>query len=321
MRLTHLLTGAVAMTALALPAIAQSSPIITRTYPFPGARAFSVFGEDQPRAAIGVTTSSGANARDTLGVLVSMVYPGSPAEKAGIEEGNRIASINGVSLKLAPADVGDYQMAGVMTRRLTRELDRLRPGDDVDLRVYASGQTKSIKIKTVDPSDLYHRGGVAREDDPAALGLSLALTGSARDTLGVFVMTVDGNGPAAKAGIEEGNRIASINGVDVRARHTDDDDFAVRAAGVRRLEREIAKLRPGEDAELRVYSGGQQRTVKVKAMRASDLPRRHRSMTIIGGDRLVIPPFDDLKIDIDGARMRDDVRRTVERAMDGAGKG
>src|SRR3954468_2114713 len=103
----------------------------------PGGRGFS-WNED-PRAVIGVTTSGAATTRDTLGVLVSSVRSGSPAEKAGLEEGNRIASVNGVSLKLSAADVGDPDMAGVMTRRLSRELDKLKPGDDVDLRVYANG--------------------------------------------------------------------------------------------------------------------------------------------------------------------------------------
>src|SRR5437868_13373605 len=59
---------------------------------------------EQPRAVIGVTTNAGATSRDTLGLLVSSVRDGSPAEKAGVQEGDRIASLNGVSLKLAAAD-------------------------------------------------------------------------------------------------------------------------------------------------------------------------------------------------------------------------
>src|SRR5205085_4366239 len=120
----------------------------------PGGRGFNMSGMDTPRAVIGVGTTSGSTYRDTLGVLVSTVRSGSPAEKAGIEEGNRIAAINGVSLKLAAADIGDEQMAGVMSRRLSRELERLRPGDEIDLRVYANGTTKAIKVKTVSSSDL-----------------------------------------------------------------------------------------------------------------------------------------------------------------------
>ena len=306
---------------LALPAAAQNPPRITEIYPrSAGTRAFTLLGDLQSRVAIGVTTSGGANVRDTLGVLVSTIYPGGPAEKAGIEEGNRIASINGVNLKLAAADVGDDQMAGIMSRRLTRELDRLKPGDEVDLRVYANGQTKSIKVKTVESADLYRSRTVGRVDDRPTLGLSFAVTGSPRDSLGVFVIRVDDAGPAAKAGIEEGNRIASINGVDVRARHTDDDEYFFRTSSVSRLEREIQRLKVGDDAELRVVAGGQSRTVKVKVARAADLPRRNRSMTIIGGDHMVLPP-DDFHLDIDGAQIGYDVRRAVERAMEGAGRG
>ena len=101
----------------------------------------------QPKAVIGVSTTSGSSARDTLGVLVSSVRPDSPAEHAGINEGDRIASVNGVSLKLSAADIGDEDMAGVMARRLARELEKLNPGDEVDLRVVSDGQTKTLKIK------------------------------------------------------------------------------------------------------------------------------------------------------------------------------
>ncbi|HEY4129709.1 MAG TPA: PDZ domain-containing protein, partial [Gemmatimonadaceae bacterium] len=189
----------------------------------PGTTGMRGFSFDEPRAVVGITTSSSSNSRDTLGVLVASVRSGSPAEKAGIEEGNRIASVNGVSLKLAAVDVGDYEVANAMTRRLTRELDKLKPGDEVDLRVVANGQTKSVKVKTVSPEDLYDIGIRRRDSERPTLGLNLAMTGTSRDSVGVFVMGVDDNGPAAKAGIQEGARIASINGVDVRGKHVDDD--------------------------------------------------------------------------------------------------
>ena len=273
--------------------------------------AFGGVRVDEPRAIIGVTTTSAATSRDTLGVMVSTVRNGSPAEKAGIEEGNRIASINGVSLKLAAADVGDDDMAGVMSRRLSRELDKLKPGDEVDLRVYTGGQTKSVKVKTVAPDELYATR-TRRLDERPTLGLNLAVTGSSRDTLGVFVMGVEDNGPAAKAGIEEGSRIASINGVDVRGKRSrDDDDFVFRTSNVSRLEREVSRLKPGDDVELRVYYNGQYRTVKAKAGRMSDMPHHTSTIRISGGDNFVIPP---ISMNIDGARIGDEVRRAMDDA-------
>jgi predicted metalloprotease with PDZ domain len=263
---------------------------------------------EQPRAVIGVTTNAGATNRDTLGVLVSDVRPGSPADKAGIQEGDRIASINGVSLKLAAADVGDYAMADAMSHRLTRELDKLHPGDDVDLRVVSSGQTKAIKVKTVAPEDL--RAELARRsnDERATLGIQIAENGTSRDSLGVLVMGVEDNGPAAKAGIEEGSRIASINGVDLREKSSrDDEDTYNRTANVTRLERELQRLKPGDDADLRVYFNGQFKNVKVKTVRVSDLPRHGRVFMMSRDD---VVPFGR-----GGVELRDlpDVSRIMDR--------
>ena len=272
----------------------------------------------EPRAVIGITTSGAASSRDTLGVLVNSVRAGSPADKAGIEEGNRISSINGVSLKLNAADVGDDDMAGIMTRRLTREIDKLNPGDEVDLRLYANGQTKSVKVKAISSDSLYETFSRRYLEDRATLGLQLASTGSRRDTLGVFVIGVDDAGPAAKAGIEEGSRIASINNVDVRASHSSDEDETVfRTTSVSRLEREVSRLKPGDDVTLRVYFNGQYRNVTLKAMRASDLPRRNRSVTIIGGDNVLLPSITRIpggRIEINGEDIADKVRRSVEGA-------
>jgi S1-C subfamily serine protease len=302
--------------------LAAQEPRILRAAPatidMPAARAFGMMRSWGPRAVIGVSTTSRATARDTLGVLVSSVRSGSPAEKAGIVEGDRIASVNGVSLKLAPADIGDDEMAGIMARRLTRELDKLKPGDDLDVRVYANGAVKAVQIKTESPSDLYESRTTRPSAERATLGLNLAVTGNRRDTIGVFVLSVDDDGPAAKAGIEEGSRIASINGVDVRGRHAADDDaFLFPASNVSRLEREISRLKPGDEVDLRIYFNGQVRNVKLKAGRANDLSRSSRSMTIIGNDNFMIP---DGVARINAPQLDADVRRAVESGMAGMGR-
>jgi predicted metalloprotease with PDZ domain len=281
--------------ALAGQAAAQGE---VRSYSIqPGGRAFSFStNEDGDRAVIGVTTSTGS-ARDTLGVLIGSVYAGGPAEKAGLEEGTRIASINGVNLKLSPADVGDWEMSNAMSRRLTRELGKVKAGDEVELRVYSGGQTKTMKIKTVSADDLYDAGRRVttrdRDDDRAALGVSLGSTGSKRDTLGVLLMGVDDAGPAGKAGLEEGNRIQSINGIDLRVGRDDAGDAFIGSSKARRLQRELDKLKAGDEVNLKVYQGGgRTRDFKIKTVPLSDLPRRS-GFSIFGGSagQMIMPPM------------------------------
>jgi S1-C subfamily serine protease len=273
----------VALTAAALvrPQSA-SAQVESRSFRISPDRALAfAFGDgDENRAVIGITTSSGS-ARDTLGVLVSSVTPGGPAERAGIEEGSRIASINGVNLKLSPADVGDWDMASIMSRRLTRELGKVKPGDEVELRFYATGQTRSVKIETASSDILYRtmRDSWFDDEDRAALGVSLGSSGSRRDTLGILISWLDDNGPAAKAGLEEGNRIAAINNVDLRVGRDDAGDEMISDVKVQRLQRELEKVKPGDEVTLRVYAEGRTRDVKVKTVAASTL-RRDRNAFI-----------------------------------------
>jgi serine protease Do len=226
--------------------------------------------DDRDRAMLGVSTSSSGK-RDTLGLLIESVTPGSPAEKAGLEEGNRIASINGVSLKLAREDAGESDMSGTMTNRLVREMRKLKAGDEVTLEVW-SGRYKSVKVKTVAADDLSeNRMTRQNAEERAVLGVSLGSNGSKRDTAGVFVSSVTDGGPADKAGINEGDRIASVNGIDLRVPKEDVGDASVASARVSRLQREIAKLKPGQTVDLSIVEGGHARTVKVTLGRAKDL--------------------------------------------------
>lgn len=107
----------------------------------------------------------------------------------------------------------------------------------------------------------------------AALGLELRATGTRRDTLGVFVEAVTPKGPAESAGIIEGDRIAAINGVDLRTASGDIDDSYTNGLAAHRLGREVQKLTPGSRLTLRVYSGGRFRDVPVTAGKASDVMR------------------------------------------------
>jgi predicted metalloprotease with PDZ domain len=264
-----------------LPALAVSSLIAAQDVPAqvriktaPGGYAFAVGDPDRPM--IGISTRSSGK-RDTLGLLVESVTRDGPADKAGIEEGDRLVAVNSVNLRLSPADAGESDMDGVANRRLIRELEKQKAGDEVELRVYRDGNTRSVRVKTVTADELNKEAfasttsSLRRKNDRAVLGISLGGNGSRRDTLGVLVVGVANDGPAAKAGIDEGDRVVAINGVDLRVAGEDAGDWQASNARINRLNREMEKVKAGDAVELRVYSAGQTKTVRVEAAKASDV--------------------------------------------------
>ncbi|HEY7896152.1 MAG TPA: PDZ domain-containing protein [Gemmatimonadaceae bacterium] len=267
MRPTHYVLGA----AMVLGSV---TPIAAQDRTTPAATVIRVLGNnDDERAALGINTGASGK-RDTLGLLIENVTPNSPADKAGLLEGYRIASVNGENLKLAPGDAGEPDMDGIMTRRLVRELGKVKAGDEVTLQVYADGAYKTVKVKTVQADDLtprLMRMSSEDYDDRAAVGLSLDGGGSRRDTLGLLVNTVETDGPADKAGIEEGNRIASIDGIDLRVPADEAVGGQLLGAKENRFTHELSQKKAGDEVTLQVYANGAMKTVKVTTARSGDV--------------------------------------------------
>lgn len=328
MRISHLFAGATALGLVTSSARAQDSRVRIERGPAVAARMPG--GDHGARAMLGIGASSGGQ-RDTLGVLVTSVTPGGPAEKAGIEEGNRIAAINGVNLKLSADDAGEPDMSGVLTSRLVRELRKVKPGDDVTLDVYADGRTRAVRVKTTeqqpDNPGAFRVGGLGamREEmeNRAAIGVGFGGGHSKRDTLGLLVIDVDDSGPAAKAGIEEGNRIAAINGVDLRVRAEDVGEGERGGVESQRATRELRKHKPGDEVELRVYADGQFKTVRVKTVKASELKNFGAMRFYIGNGATLAPSaaprvrVPSMSFDTDmGPQAREEVRRAMTRARE-----
>src|SRR5688500_1522583 len=279
MRFSPLLIGtlAIGLTAGALEAQARGQA--------PRARTYVESNSDEERPVIGVNTSSSSK-RDTIGLLIVGVTAGGPAERAGIEEGNRIVEVNGTSLRLSAGDAGEDDMQGLTTRRLVRELRKVEAGDEVTLRIYADGQTKTVKVKTIAAEDLPTARSVSRNDDEdrPVIGVSLNPSGSRRDTLGVLITAVTTDGPAEKAGLIEGDRIASINGVDLRVPGSEAGEGAISNAKSNRFRRELRKLKAGDQVELRVWSAGQYKTVRIKTEAAEDVYEEGRGWSFFFGN-------------------------------------
>jgi hypothetical protein len=111
------------------------------------------------RAALGLELRSTGTRRDTLGVFVEAVTPKGPAETAGIIEGDRIAAINGVDLRTAAADVEDSYTNGLAAHRLTREVQKLTPGNRVTLRLYSGGRFRDVQVTAGKASEVMRLGG------------------------------------------------------------------------------------------------------------------------------------------------------------------
>jgi hypothetical protein len=110
----------------------------------------------------------------------------------------------------------------------------------------------------------------------ATLGLMLGGSPTKRDTLGVFVEGVAEDGPAERAGIYEGHRIAFINNVDVRASAGDAGDPYLSSVGQHRLMRVMRDLTAGNTVTLRVWTGSGYRDVQVTTARYADVFKNQR---------------------------------------------
>jgi hypothetical protein len=176
MKALLLVSGATAVAASALGAqVAPAKPdsacttypggrIECRVYRGPGDSTrfrrifYSMDSAMAKRAALGIEVRSTGSRRDTLGVFVDAVTPKGPAETAGIIEGDRIASINGVDLRTSAADTEDSYTAGLAAHRLTREVQKLTPGSRVNLRVWSNGRLRDVQVTAGKASEVMRLG-------------------------------------------------------------------------------------------------------------------------------------------------------------------
>lgn len=287
-RIPTLATLAVLSAALAPAVGAQDARILVR----PEGRIVT-YSSDRPM--IGVTTAAVSERADTLGLRIEEVTEGSPAAEAGLKPGDRLQSINGVSLRADRADAGEIDYSGVLNRRLQREVQETEEGKAIELRVLSGAQLRTVRVTPKKASEVVRTPGESTffrraDSNRAVLGLQVSSTGSVRDTLGVFVTAVTKDGPAEKAGIVEGDRIAAINDVSLRIAKEDAEDRLVGAGRIERLQREVAKLEAGESADITVISGGRTRTLRVTAAKASEVDGgEFRIYSRPGGSVEVVP--------------------------------
>jgi serine protease Do len=179
------------------------------------------------------------------GALVASVVRGGPADKAGLEAGDVILSIDGDDV--------------AQVKELTRKIADLSPDDEAKLVVLRNGERKTLVVRIgKTPSE----GEPLRADNAATeggLGLTLGeLTPSARAQLGIgdevegaLVLDVDPASGAAEKGLRPGDVIVSVG------------QKAVANLGEVKSEIERQKAAERESVLLRIVRGGEASFVAV----------------------------------------------------------
>src|SRR2546429_3540438 len=122
------------------------------------------------RGILGLELRRQGRRRNPFGFLVAGLAPKAPAEAAGIIEGDRIASINGVDLRTSAADTEDSYTNGLAAHRLAREVQKLTPGARVTLRVYSGGRFRDVQVTAAKASDVMRLGNRFRFGMPGMGG-------------------------------------------------------------------------------------------------------------------------------------------------------
>ena len=135
------------------------------------------------------------------GALVSSVENGSPAEKAGLEPGDVILSINGKEI--------------ASSNELPPLVADIVPGQSAKLQIWRKGGQREIEVKVGNQKDEQVASKESKEAAPNRLGLAVrALTAEERKQLdgknGLLIENATGT--AARAGIRRGDVLLSVNG-------------------------------------------------------------------------------------------------------------
>jgi serine protease Do len=149
------------------------------------------------------------NTEGQTGALVGDVTPDGPAEKAGVTSGDVIVEFAGKAVK--------------NSRNLKLQVARVKPGENVTVKVLRDGKEKSLTVKIGEQPDARRLAQADREENAKDEG---TLNGVAVDELdrrarteydipssvrGAVVTEVSPNSAAADAGLQAGDVILEIN--------------------------------------------------------------------------------------------------------------
>jgi serine protease Do len=143
------------------------------------------------------------NLSSTDGILVSEIVKDSPAEKAGLQEGDIIVSLNGKKVK--------------NIKKFRNEIALMDPGSSVKLKLVRDNKTKKITIplgilteSEVASTELYQKLGIEIEDLDKISPQTATQLGILNQSKGVVITKVKPGSPAALAKLQPYTLITGI---------------------------------------------------------------------------------------------------------------
>jgi serine protease Do len=140
------------------------------------------------------------------------VFPGDPAERAGIKLNDIILSINGQNVD--------------STHDLSKIISDLSVGEKARVAIYRDGDTKTVTVEIAkrDEKALINGGTVPKDNESELLGMTLSkITPQLAEKLniqpdeGVIVVDIKSGSKVDKAGVEVNDLISEINHKPIRS--------------------------------------------------------------------------------------------------------